>query len=79
LEDEHTLKHYRTEFWFPSLIDRRRWEDWEAGGRKTMAQRVREKVIDLIENYEPEPIPEDVHAKLKAIVAAADERHPEEE
>lgn len=79
LGDEHTLKHFKEAFWFPSLIDRRRWEDWEARGRKTMGQRVREKVIDLIENYEPDPIPEDVHAKLKAIVARADQLHAGEE
>jgi trimethylamine--corrinoid protein Co-methyltransferase len=79
LGDKHTLKHFKEEFWFPDLMDRKRWDDWEAEGRKTMAQRVREKVIDLIENHEPDPIPDDVYAQLKAIAVAADERHKGEE
>jgi trimethylamine:corrinoid methyltransferase-like protein len=44
-----------------------------------MAQRVREKVIDLLENYEPEPLPEDVLEEVKEIIAQADERHKHEE
>lgn len=77
LSDAHTFKHFKGEFWRPRLADRKRWEDWKADGGKSMAQRVHERVLDLIENYEPEPIPTDVHARLKAIVAAADARHPE--
>ncbi|MEA3459380.1 MAG: trimethylamine methyltransferase family protein [Chloroflexota bacterium] len=77
LGDEHTLKHFRTEFWYPELMNRKRWKDWAAEGKKTLGRQVRDKVIDLIENYEPAPIPEDVHAELKAIVASADERHRE--
>ena len=33
LGESHTLKHFKTEFWFPRLIDRERWEDWENAGK----------------------------------------------
>lgn len=75
LADDHTLKHFKEEFWFPSLIDRKRRDEWEAGGNMDHAQRVRKKVIDLIENYHPVPIQSDVHKKLVEIVTAADKRH----
>jgi trimethylamine--corrinoid protein Co-methyltransferase len=75
LADKHTFTHFKSEFWFPKLIDRRRFEEWQADGGKTLARRVRARVIDLIENYQPEPIPPEAHAKLKAIVAEADKRH----
>jgi len=70
LADDHTLKHFRTEFWFPKLIDRSRRESWEAQGSKTLGQRVRAKVIDLIEHFEPPALPNE--DKLKAICARAD-------
>ena len=79
LADDHTLKHFRTEFWYPTLIDRRRWEDWESDGSKSLGQRVREKVLDIIEHFEPEPLDPDVEAKLKDICARADKLHAEEE
>jgi len=78
LGEKHTFRHFR-EFWQPELIDRAKVDDWEAAGSKTLGDRVHEKVINLIETYEPEPIPEDVEAKLKEIIAQADERHREEE
>ena len=79
LADDHTLKHFKTEFWYPTLLDRRRWEDWEAAGAKSLGQRVREKVLDIIENFEPEPLDADVEAGLKAICARADELYAGEE
>ena len=79
LVEEHTLKHFRTEFWMPELLDRTNWDTWEENGSKTLRQRVREKVLDLIEHYEPEPIPVDVESQLRVIVARADELHEGEE
>ncbi|MFB3882988.1 MAG: trimethylamine methyltransferase family protein, partial [Armatimonadota bacterium] len=32
LAEEHTLNHFKSEFWFPKLIDRSRREKWEAQG-----------------------------------------------
>jgi trimethylamine--corrinoid protein Co-methyltransferase len=75
LTQEHTRKHFRTELWFPMLMDRQQRRSWEAGGGKTMAERVRAKVVDILEHHEPLPIPAEVEARLKEIVAQADARH----
>jgi trimethylamine:corrinoid methyltransferase-like protein len=40
-----------------------------------MAERVRAKVLDILERHEPLPIPAKVEARLKDIVAQADARH----
>jgi trimethylamine--corrinoid protein Co-methyltransferase len=56
-------------------MDRQMRRAWEAGGKLTMADRVRAKVIDILERHEPEPIPSDVLNRLRAIIAAAEERH----
>jgi trimethylamine--corrinoid protein Co-methyltransferase len=75
LTQEHTRQHFRTELWFPTLMDRQQRRGWEASGRKTMAERVRAKVVDILEHHEPMPIPAEVEARLKEIVAQADEHH----
>jgi trimethylamine--corrinoid protein Co-methyltransferase len=75
LAEDHTLGHFRREFWQPRLIDRNRRENWEAAGSKTLGQRVREKVVDLIENFEPTPLDAAVEEKLRDICQRADSRH----
>jgi trimethylamine:corrinoid methyltransferase-like protein len=75
LTQEHTRKHFRTELWLPTLIDRQMRRGWEASGKKTMADRVRAKVRDILEHHQPMPIPADVEARLKEIIAEADARH----
>jgi len=75
LTQEHTRQHFKSELWFPTLVDRQQRRGWEASGRKTMAERVRAKVKDILEHHQPLPIPADVENRLKEIVAQADERH----
>ncbi len=79
LGDDHTLKHFKTEFWYPTLLDRTRWDDWQAAGSRSLGERVREKVLDIIENFEPEPLEAQVQANLKAIIERADKLYKEEE
>jgi trimethylamine:corrinoid methyltransferase-like protein len=40
-----------------------------------MADRVREKVIHILDHHEPAPIPADVQSRLHDIIAQADARH----
>jgi len=75
LTQEHTRTHFKTEMWFPALIDRQMRRTWQASGSQTMADRVRAKVKDIIEHHEPLPIPTHVEEGLREIVARAEERH----
>jgi len=79
LMDDHTMKHFRTEFWFPELLDRSNWPTWQANGAKSLGVRVHEKVLDLIEHYEPAPTSAEIDQELVRIVARADETHRSEE
>jgi trimethylamine--corrinoid protein Co-methyltransferase len=74
LTQDHTYRHWR-EWFMPKLQDRSDWETWVAEGKKTMLDRVREETDRVLKVHEPTPIPEDLHAELRAIVEAADERH----
>jgi trimethylamine--corrinoid protein Co-methyltransferase len=75
LTQEHTRQHFRSETWFPTLIDRQMRRTWEASGSKTMGDRVRARVLDILEHHEPLPIAADVEARLKEIITQAEERH----
>lgn len=75
LTQEHTRRHFRSELWFPTLMDRQQRRSWEASGGTSMAQRVRARVVDILEHHEPMPIPAEVEARLRELVAQADARH----
>ena len=54
------------------LLDRRMREDWEAAGSKDMYKRAHERMIDILENYKPPQLPDDVLKTIRSIVAEAE-------
>jgi trimethylamine--corrinoid protein Co-methyltransferase len=74
LMEEHTLRHFKTETWYPDLFERKIYENWVKEGKKTLTQRANEKVIDILENYKPEPLPADVQKKIRDILDRAENR-----
>ena len=75
LNREHTRQHFRSEMWMPTLMDRQMRRAWQAGGARTMADRVRARVLDILENHEPPYIPEETLFRLQEIIARAEERY----
>jgi trimethylamine--corrinoid protein Co-methyltransferase len=76
---QHTAKNFRKEFWFPKLISRERYDAWQAGGKKTMGDRVRARVDDILAKHRPPPLPKDVDAGIDKILSRADKAaRPEE-
>ncbi len=74
LYEEHTMRHFKTEFWYPNLCDRHNFEEWEETGRKTMRQRVIERTREILGSHKSSPVkPETVDA-ITAIMKAAEER-----
>jgi trimethylamine--corrinoid protein Co-methyltransferase len=73
LYEEHTMRHFKTEFWYPTLCDRHNYEEWEETGRKTMQQRVIERTREILATHTPPPVkPETVDAIGKIMRAAED-------
>ena len=64
---DHTARNFRDQFWFPQLIDRYRYGEWEAGGKKTMGDRMWERVRKVLAEHRAEPLADEVTAKLDAI------------
>jgi trimethylamine--corrinoid protein Co-methyltransferase len=53
------------------LFDRRNFEDWAAAGSKTLRQRARQRVEDILESHQPESLPTGVQAEIDAVVDRA--------
>ena len=49
LDRQHTLEHFRQEFWFPQLFDRRRFDTWRQDGSKTVGARLKERLAGILE------------------------------
>jgi len=75
LDDEHTISHFKKEIWIPGLIDRSNLEDWDKAGRKSMGDRARQRVHQILETHQAQPLEEKMVQELKAIIARADEKY----
>jgi trimethylamine--corrinoid protein Co-methyltransferase len=74
LMEKHTLHHFKTETWYPPLFKRTIYENWVSEGRKNLTDRAHDTLLDILDQYEPEPLPQDVQQKLRAIVERAEEK-----
>jgi trimethylamine--corrinoid protein Co-methyltransferase len=66
--DMHTLRFLRGERFSPKLQYRASREAWEAAGSKTFVQRAKDRAIAILEEHEPNPLPEDVSKELDKLV-----------
>jgi len=54
---DHTLRHMRSEFYYPSaVVDRQGWDMWQQDGGLDARERAREIARDILANHWPEPL-----------------------
>ncbi|MCP4719762.1 MAG: trimethylamine methyltransferase [Desulfobacteraceae bacterium] len=68
LSHPHTLRHYKEPF-YSKLFDKGSYSLWEKKGKLTMEQKAAKVVDTMLETHVVTPLPEDVQAKIKAIVS----------
>jgi trimethylamine--corrinoid protein Co-methyltransferase len=73
LTEDHTLEHWRDEFWIPQLSDRYLWETWMEGGGSTMLDRAVDRQARILKEQTLEWLDEEMQRELDAIVKTADE------
>ena len=66
------MTHMRTEQAQPNLIDRRMRYAWKADGSKNLTARAKEKAREILANYQPTPVKEDIRQKVEEIVKEAE-------
>lgn len=71
LDTNHTMKHFR-ERWYPDVFERGNYEQWQARGSKTLAERASERVTKILQEHQPELLPKDVARDVHAIVERAE-------
>lgn len=73
LSTDHTMEHYRG-IWYPSLFDRRNYDEWAELGKKTLRERANEKVRRILENHQPEPLPQHAKDAIDQVLKTASRR-----
>jgi trimethylamine--corrinoid protein Co-methyltransferase len=64
----------RQEIWVPQLLDRNAHTIWAQSGKRSMEERVWERVREILRTHEPPPLPEGAAEQIDAILREAEER-----
>ncbi len=68
----HTFRHMHSQS-APELIDRKGMEEWKASGSKDIYLRATQEAKNILDNHQPEPLPEGVASQIKSIIADTEE------
>jgi trimethylamine---corrinoid protein Co-methyltransferase len=74
LREEHTRRHYKSEFWYPKLCDRKNYEEWAESGSQPMRERVVSRVQDILASHQPSPIKPETERVIQEVLEAAEDR-----
>jgi trimethylamine--corrinoid protein Co-methyltransferase len=75
LTEDHTVRHFRKEFWFPGLFVRDFYQNWvEKNGSKPLQLRIQEEVIGILKEYTPPVLSESIQRDIRAILARAEKK-----
>ena len=72
LDTKETLGRFR-DFWYPSLLDRKRRPRWLEAGATTLGQRLTARVLEIIKEHQTKPLDAEKKQKVQAILAQAAE------
>ncbi|MGM0653089.1 MAG: trimethylamine methyltransferase family protein [Bacillota bacterium] len=72
LAEEHTMKHFREELYFPQTLNRKNYDAWKLDGAKTFGQAANERVKAILKEHKPDGLPPEVEKQIKAVSARRD-------
>jgi len=67
LSTKHTLQHFR-HMWRPALFSRLGGEAWAGAGSKRLDEILREKTVAILDEHQPEPLPDSVREEIDYIL-----------
>lgn len=74
LSERHTRKYMKKELFIPEFIDRNRRSTWKKRGSKDIIERARDKVDELLSNYQPPLTDKAIEAKLQEFISKIEAR-----
>jgi trimethylamine--corrinoid protein Co-methyltransferase len=75
LEEPRSVSLCRREIWVPKLMDRNAFVIWEQKGRKSMEDRVRERLRTILINHNPPALPPETTSQILTILEEAEKRY----
>jgi trimethylamine--corrinoid protein Co-methyltransferase len=73
LTHRHTADHYRQELWQPKLSNRDTPKTWAKKGSRSYEEAAIQKALEILNTYQAEPLPGNIHQKLGEIAQRAAE------
>jgi len=67
---KHTRNHYQEE-WYPTLFNRTNYSSWAEAGKKTLRERARDKIDQILAEHQPESLPDDIAKGIQAVIDKA--------
>jgi trimethylamine--corrinoid protein Co-methyltransferase len=74
LRQPHTRRYYKTEYFYPKLLDRQDFENWSATGSLTMKDRTEARVRDILATYKASPIKPETEKVIRKVLEEAEDR-----
>lgn len=74
LAEEHTLRHFRKEYFSPRFLDRQNYAKWMASGEPPMRERLNKEVRRILTAYTPEEIPPEKRKRIASLISEAEQR-----
>ena len=72
LAEEHTVRHFREELYLPGPAwTRQGWDAWANAGKLSMADRIKERIEQILTTHKPQPLEPDLAREVDSIVDAA--------
>ncbi len=66
IAEDHSVRHFRSEFFFPKVADRKSRKLWEKDGSLDARERARKMARRMLEEHRPAPLPEEAAEKVLA-------------
>ncbi len=67
MAEEHTVENFRNEFWFPELLDRNNYLEWQGNGSTTLLQRAQARVQHILGTHKPETLSTELVVELQEL------------
>jgi len=71
LTHKHTRSNFKKQLWLPTLLNRRNFEDWIKKGSKGIGEQCRQRKEEIISNYKPKTLQDDILNELELMVKKA--------
>ncbi|MHC4395162.1 MAG: trimethylamine methyltransferase family protein [Planctomycetota bacterium] len=68
IDQMHTVGHFRSELWMPTILDRSYWPQWQEAGGIDIADKLPGRVEELLSGYQEKPLDDDLEKEIARVV-----------